>query len=199
MLHGIQGILKAPMGFGSGPLFDFDPVTGDMRYRGESHGNVHLTQCFATLQIMLEASDAMDLPELRDMCHSYGKIYMMTPQEREAAYGDLVQGKGYGMRYTASGMGACAGLALHEPELIRRAWHELLLASPMRYGSWNFAPAVYAKGTDGKEHTELTWISTNYVSQWCLNAIMMLAFGLEEIPGEEEADAICREAYKLEL
>ena len=196
---GIEGIRSAPMGFGSGPLFSFRPETGEMRYIGEDTGNIHLTQCFATLQILLEAADGMDLPELKEMCADYGRIYMMTPEEREKEYGSLVQGKGYAMRYTASGMGAWSGMKRNDAETKRRAWRELLLAAPERFGPMGFQGMVYAQTNAGKALEELPWISTNYISQWCLNAIMVPAFARDEMPSEAEMDRIAQEAYRLEL
>ena len=198
-LRGIQGILKAPMGFGSGPTFWITPDTGEMQYCGEKTGNVHLTQCFATLQILLEAADAMNLPQLREMCADYGAIYLMTDTEREARFGDLARGKGYSMRYTASGMGAYAGWGRKNPELMKRAWHELIIASPRRYAKGGFEMTAFAVKENGDALLEIPWMSTNYISQWCLNTIMVLAYAQEEMPDVEEMDRICREAYRLEL
>lgn len=198
-IRGIQGILAAPMGFGSGPIFDFEPATGNMRYIGENTGNIHLTQCFATLEILLEAADAMQLPELRTMCADYGEMYLMTEDERGKAFGELVRGKGYSMRYTASGMGAYAGLVRKNPELMKRAWHELLIASPRRYSLKGFETQTFATREDGSELREIPWMSTNYISQWCLNTIMVLAFAREAMPDDKEMEKICQEAYRLEL
>ena len=198
-IRGIQGILAAPMGFGSGPIFDFEPATGNMRYIGENTGNIHLTQCFATLEILLEAADAMQLPELWTMCADYGEMYLMTEDEREKAFGELVRGKGYSMRYTASGMGAYAGFVRKNPELMKRAWHELLIASPRRYSLKGFETKTFATREDGSELREIPWMSTNYISQWCLNTIMVLAFAREAMPDDKEMEKICQEAYRLEL
>mgnify|MGYP002852864322 CR=1 FL=1 len=206
---GIASILNAPMGFGSGPIFHFRPESGEMIYIGEDTGNIHLTQCFATLQILLEAAEAMDLPSLRDFCVDYGQIYMMTPEERTAKFGDLVAGKGYSMRYTASGMGAYSGMIRNDPETRRRAWRELLLAAPERNDPNGFVYRSFQEdAADRESHQipqpekpmeDIPWLSTNYVSQWCLNAIMVLAFAKEDIPPLREMERLCGEDYRLEL
>ena len=42
-------------------------------------------------------------------------------------------------------------------------------------------------------------MSTNYISQWCLNTVMLLEFARDAMPSLAEAEEICREAYRLEL
>ena len=49
---------------------------------------------------------------------------------------------------------------------------------------------VYAVTADGKELTEHDWISTNYVSQWCLNVMICLDIIREYLPSLAEADRI---------
>ena len=141
----------------------------------------------------------MNLPQLREMCADYGAIYLMTDTEREARFGDLARGKGYSMRYTASGMGAYAGWDRKNPELMKRAWHELIIASPRQYAKGGFEMTAFAVKENGDALLEIPWMSTNYISQWCLNTIMVLAYAQEEMPDVEEMDRICREAYRLEL
>ena len=51
----------------------------------------------------------------------------------------------------------------------------------------------------GREMREIPWMSTNYISQWCLNTVMLLEFARDAMPSLAEAEEICREAYRLEL
>ena len=197
--RGMRGIMAAPMGMGSGTQFRFDPATGEMAYDGDQAGNVHLTLCFGAFQTLLEAADAMDLPELKKMAADYGRLYMMTPEERDALYGDMSRGRGFTMRYVASAIGAYAGTVLNDPEITDRAWHELLKAAPMKYDPEGFCPRAYARTADGEELTEIPWISTNYISQWCLNVIRLLALAPDRIPAGDRLKAILREDYRLEL
>ena len=141
----------------------------------------------------------MGLEELREMCVEYGKLYLMTEEERNALYGKYVEGRGFTMRYVAAGIGAYAGACLGDAEIKKRAWHELLKAAPMRYQQDGFTARTWAVTDSGKEKKEIPWISTNYISQWCLNVIMILRFAPESMPGEEETKQIFEEAYKLEL
>ncbi len=197
--RGMRGILSAPMGMGSGTQFRFDPDTGDMAYDGDQKGNVHLTLCFGAFQILYEAAGAMDLPELKKMAADYGRLYMMTAEERDALYGDMSRGRGFTMRYVAAAAGAYAGVCFGDPEIKKRAWHELLKAAPMKYDPEGFAPHPWAHTSDGGTLSEIPWISTNYISQWCLNVMLILAIDPEGMPAGEELRSILDEAYSLEL
>jgi len=197
--RGMEDIAKAPMRLGSGPAFRFDPKTGSMEYIGERTGNIHLTLCFAAFQILYETAEAMDLPELRELLAEYGDIYVMDKDERNAKYGDLVKDKGYVMSYIAGGIGSFAGEVTRRPELKKRAWRALMLASPERNNPDGFASETYAVTADGREMKEIPWSSTNYIAQWCQNVIMALEFARDELPGMDEIDEIVHSDYHLDL
>lgn len=188
--RGIEGISRAPMRLGSGPAFDFDPETGRMTYIGEQKRGIHLTLCMGAVQVWTEIAEAYDHTLFRDMLAEFGQIYLMTKEERAAAYGDYPAGKDYSMDYVASALAAYGAKHTGNAELARRAWHTLLLASPRRYTDTPFAGDVYATTADGVPLTEHDWISTNYVSQWCLNVIICLDLIREHLPSLEEADRI---------
>ena len=114
----------------------------------------------------------------------------MTEEERDALYGDMSRGRGFSMRYVASSIGAFAGAYFGDREITKRAWHELLKAAPTKYDPEGFRARAYAVDSEGKALEEISWISTNYISQWCLNVIMILAFAPEAMPGEEEVRRI---------
>lgn len=187
---GIRSIAQAPMRLGSGPAFEMDPYTGHMGYLGEFTPNIHLTLCMGGPQIWMEVADAIDSELLRDMLDEYGRIYLMTDEERNAAYGDLVKGKQYGMNYVAAALSAWSARRTGDTELARRAWETLLLASPRRYHPEGFVGDVYATTSEGVALTGLPWNSTNYASQWCLNVIVALDFIREQLPSLEEADRL---------
>lgn len=188
--RGIEGISKAPMRLGSGPAFDFDAATGRMTYIGEQRRGIHLTLCMGAVQVWMEAADAYDHALFKDMLAEFGHVYLMTEEEREAAYGDYPKSKNYSMDYVASALAAYGAKRTGDAELARRAWHTLLLASPRRYTGTPFDGDVYAVTADGVQLTEHDWLSTNYVSQWCLNVIICLDLIREHLPSLEEADRI---------
>lgn len=185
--NGINSIAQAPMRLGSGPAFEMNPYTGHMGYIGESTPNIHLTLCMGGPQIWMETADAIDSELLRDMLDEYGRVYLMTDEERKTAYGDLVEGKKYGMNYVSAALSAWSARRTEDAELARRAWETLLLASPARYNPEGFVGDVYATTDEGVELTGLSWNSTNYASQWCLNVMVTLDFIREHLPSLDEA------------
>lgn len=186
--RGIEGISKAPMRLGSGPAFNFDAATGNMTYIGESHHDIHLSLCMGAPQVWMEAADMLDHTLFKDMLAEYGHAYLMTDKEREATYGDCAKGKPYVMNYVAAGLAAYAAKHTGNTELARRAWETLLLASPRRYTDKPFDGDVYAVTSEGADLREHDWLSTNYVSQWCLNTIVCLEFIREQLPSLAEAN-----------
>lgn len=188
--EGIASIAKAPMRLGSGPAFRLNPHTGHMGYIGESTPNIHLTLCMGGPQIWMETADAIHSELLREMMDEYGRVYLMTDDERAAAYGDLVAGKQYVMNYVAAALAAWSAARTGNRELARRAWETLLLASPRRYKQEGFVGDVYAVSQQGETQEELEWVSTNYVAQWCLNVMVALDLIREELPPEDVAAAL---------
>lgn len=184
---GIRGIAKAPMRLGSGPAFSFDSATGGMHYIGEFTRDIHLTLCMGAVQVWMETADMLGGALFKDMLAEYGKIYMMTDGERREAFGDLIRGKDYVMNYVAAALAAYGASRTDDKELARRAWEALYLNSPMRYKEAGFVGDIYAHTDGGEDLEELSWISTNYASQWCLNVICALDLIRGELPPLAEA------------
>lgn len=188
--RGMADISQAPMRLGSGPAFNFDAKTGGMTYIGEAQHDIHLTLCMGGPQVWMETADMLDHALFKDMLAEYGHIYLMTDEERAAAYGEVPKGKAYVMNYVAAGLAAYGAVRLKNDELARRAWETLLLASPRRYTQTPFAGNVYAVTREGAELKEHDWVSTNYVSQWCLNVMVCLELIRDKLPSLAEADRL---------
>lgn len=188
VLNGIAGIKKAPMKLGSGPSFCFDPDTGSMEYCGEFAENIHLTICLGSPQVWLEAAEALDCEDLYQLAADYGKIYLMTDNERKATFGALCANKQYGMNYVSAGLSGFGAMRTHDKILEKRAWETLMDASPCCHNPEGFVTENSIAVDDKACFSEIPWIATNYVSQWCLNVIMTLEFIRESLPSESEWD-----------
>ena len=197
VINGIEGIKKAPMQLGSGPSFYFDPDTGDMQYRGEFPENIHLTLCLGGPQIWLEAAEALDCEELYQLAADYGKLYLMTAEERELATDGLCKNKRYGMNYVSAGLSAFSAMKKQDNVLAKRAWETLMDASPCHHNSRGFVEETYAVTGSGKDLEDIPWIATNYVSQWCLNVIMALEFIRDWIPSSDEWDEHAAKPHEI--
>lgn len=185
--QGINGISLAPLRLGSGPAFAFDAETGNMTYCGEAYHDIHLSLCMGAPQVWMETTDMLENELLKSMLADYGRLYLMTDEERKTAFGSLTEGKPFIMEYVASALAAYSAARNKDAGLAKRAWETLLLASPRRYKSESFIGDVYAVTTDGRKLDELNWVSTNYVSQWCLNVIVALEFIRDSLPSLQEA------------
>ena len=188
ILNGLSGIQKAPMQLASGPSFAFDTATGAMKYCGEFVENIHLTLCMGGPQVWLEAAEAIDCPELKNLAADYGKVYLMTDEERKEAFGSLVENKRFVMDYVAAGLAAYTAHIRQDRELARRAWETLMMASPCHHNQAGFVNEPYSLRLDGRKKWDVPWIATNYVAQWCLNVIMALELIRDSLPIQAEWD-----------
>ncbi len=197
ILKGIEGIRQAPLQLGSGPSFCFEPDTGTMEYCGEFTENIHLTLCMGEPQIWLEAAKAADCEELAVMAADYGKLYLMTQEERQEAAGGLCAGKNYVMNYVAAGIAAYSARKKKDRRLSQRAWETLMEACPCCHNREGFQKEAYGISPFGEKREDIPWISTNYVSQWCLNVIMALEFIREDLPKEKEWEAHAARPHEI--
>lgn len=188
ILRGLEGIKKAPLQLASGPSFVFDPHTGDMGYNGEYVENIHLTLCMGGPQIWLEIAEAIDCPELYDLMADYGKVYLMTPDERLAATKGLSANKNFPMNYVAAALAAFSADRREDADLAARAWETLMLSSPCHHNREGFVRETWSERWDGTPREDVPWIATNYVAQWCLNIIMALEFIRDSLPAQSEWD-----------
>ncbi|MBQ9210497.1 MAG: hypothetical protein IJ188_10000 [Clostridia bacterium] len=188
ILKGLEGIQRAPMQLASGPSFEFDPATGEMKYSSEFVENIHLTLCMGGPQVWLETAEAIDCPELSKLAADYGQVYLMTDEERGKVFGSLVDKKRFVMDYVAAGLAAYGAVGRQDQELARRAWETLMMASPCHHNKEGFIKEAYGVLLDEKEKKDIPWIATNYVSQWCLNVIMALEFIRDSLPPQAEWD-----------
>ena len=187
---GIDGISAAPLGLTSGPDFDFDPASGEMRYHGETDRtvNMHLQACMAGPEIWLETARMMESERLLNLVARNGRFFFLSPEQRIAESGGLLKNRGFGSVIYSADMQAWAVINCGEKDEASEIWRKLLalLYAPDR--PEGFRP-VAIPGTDGAA-VEIPWISTNFTAQWCLKAIVCLDLirnGLPETLSELDA------------
>lgn len=174
---GIEDIKKTPMKLVSGPDFEFDPATCHLRYIGErTTGGTHLQICMGAPQIWMELGELLDDGEWRRMLVELGRVYFMTKEERQEATGGLTGKREFTYPIMAAGLGAYAAAALEDRELASRVWKVVLGAVMGGEGQNGFGRSLIQNQGNRKLLKEIPWISTNFVSQFCLNVIMCLDF-----------------------
>ncbi len=181
--RGINDLLNAPLGLGSGPHFGFTPSTGEMKYIGEFTENIHLTVCMGAPQVLMEAIDALDLPELGKLIADYGELYCMTDSERTEHFEKLTSGKQFGMTCLTSGIGFASAYITGNTSIANKAWTALARSCPLTRCKDGFkATKVLSRNAEGKPMYEISWISTGYVAQWCLNVIFGMGLFRDAMP-----------------
>ena len=83
----------------------------------------------------------------------------------------------------ATAVSAFSAANTHDAELAKKTWAVLMESVPQNAGTDAFAPHSYVNGfaADGP-YQEIPGISTNWVSQWCLNTLMCLEFIPDAMP-----------------
>lgn len=76
-------------------------------------------------------------------------------------------------------MSRLAAYGKKDESLAKQTWDILFDELKKNAGTEGITPEYYAEGTAHDNCQEIPWISTNTISQWCLNVIMGLEFILE--------------------
>ncbi|MCI8528726.1 MAG: hypothetical protein HFH82_06165 [Lachnospiraceae bacterium] len=183
IMTGIRDIRNTPLRLVSGPDFEFDPATCHLRYIGErTTGGCHLQICMGAPQIWTELGDLLGDEEWKRMLAELGQVYFMTKEERDGATGGLIEDRQFTFPMMATGIGAYGAVYLKSKVLAERVWKELLGAILSEHNKDGFVSAEVLRQGNQKVLKEIPWISTNFVSQFCLNVIMVLDFIRDSLP-----------------
>jgi hypothetical protein len=195
IMTGVEDIKKTPLKLVSGPDFEFDPATCHLRYIGERvSGSCHLQICMGAPQIWTELGDLLGDEEWKQMVAHLGRVYFMTGKERHQVTNGLIGRRQFSYPIMATGLGAYGAAYFQDQELALRVWKELLGAVISKENRSGFEPKWIADQGNQENLREISWISTNFVAQFCLNVIMALNFIRDSIPKTmEEALALVGE------
>lgn len=192
IVTGISDIKKAPLKLVSGPDFEFDPASVHLRYIGErAAGGTHLQICMGAPQVWMELADLLGDEEWKQMMADYGRFYYLPRQQQLEESGGLIGERAFSLPFMAAAMGAYGAHYLGDRVLAERTWQYMLHAMIHDHDHEGFAHVALPEQGNQKNLTEIPWISTNFVAQWCLNTIVVLEFIREYLPETlEEADKL---------
>ncbi len=189
---GVEDIKKAPLKLVSGPDFEFDPGTCHLRYIGERvKGGCHLQICMGAPSVWMEMGDLLEDEEWKKMLAEYGRFYYLPRQEQLRESGGLIGDREFSLPFMAAAMGAYGAAYLKDDVLAERTWKILLHAQIHGEDHEGFGTVTVKDRGNHAALTEIPWISTNFVAQFCLNTILVLEFIREKLPATME------EAQKL--
>ena len=180
---GIEDLKKAPLKLVSGTDFEYDPADNHLRYIGErAAGGSHLQICMGAAEVWLELSLLLDDPEWTDMLADYGRFYYLSREEQVKETNGLINDREFTLPFFAAAMGAFCAWYRKDQEQAKKTWRILMRAMISDYNKGGFESIQLSDTANQKSLTEIPWITTNFVSQWCLNVIMVLDFIREELP-----------------
>ncbi len=195
---GIEDIKKAPLKLISGPDFEYNPMDNHLRYIGErGAGGTHLQICMGAAQVWLELGELLEDEEWKKMLADYGRFYYLDRANQLEESGGIIGEREFSLPFMAAAMGAYGGAYFKDDKLARTTWRILLQGILLENDRAGFS--YHSMKNAGNQETlrEIPWISTNFVSQWCLNVIMALEFIREFLPKNmEEALDLVNESIK---
>lgn len=189
IINGVEDIAGMPFGLASGPEYLLDVDTGHLEYTGEHEDsiNMHLQVCQGGTQIWLELLDVLKATKkgdvtLRKLLMDYGMFYMMTKEEKKEVTGGKIFERPFSFPFFASGLAAFSALEKLDDKLARKVIVKILCALYSEDNLEGFVPSDYRILPDGTRLQEISWISTNFVSQWGINIIVVMQFLKEYFP-----------------
>lgn len=195
MLIGLNDIKATPLKLTSGPDFEFDPKSLHLRYIGErTTGGSHLQVCMGAPLVWMEMADAFDDEEFKTMIANHGRFAILSHEEQVAESNGLIGNRQFAFQFMFSGMAAYCAWYKKDKELAMKVWRILLETVISENALEGFTPITLNNVGNHKNLSEIPWITTNFVAQWCLNYIMVSQFIGDSCPSSfEEAKELLDE------
>lgn len=181
ILMGINDLKRYPLRLLSGPTFGYDPETTHLYQMDDGiAGGFHMIIAFGAPQVWMEIASLINEPEWDDMLSEFGEFYSLSDEEKRERSGGRLHDKLFSWPMFAAGMIAFAANKKHNQELANKAW-QLLLDE-----KWSHTPLPIEETdiTSWKKLKEIPWVTTNTISQWCVNTIACLEILQDMLPDE---------------
>jgi hypothetical protein len=171
ILVGLQNLKEAPYGLLSGPTYGYDTKTANLLYMGTGNaGGHHMIIAFGAPQVWMELADILDDEVFKDMIAEFGRVYLLTDEEKKAYSENQLNNGHFHWPMFVAAMSGYAAARYQDKDLAQKTW-DLLLKDKV---SGMTLPFTSIEVNGWKTLQEVEWISTNVVSQWCLNVIVVL-------------------------
>lgn len=172
ILTGLDCIKKSLNGLLSGPLWLFDPKTKKLDYQGTgTAGSYHMVISFGAPQVWTELANVLEDDRFKEMLAEYGWFYALPNDEKIRLSEGQLNDRHFSWPMFATFLMAYGAVWRKDETLAHKAWEQLLETPPdIPFPDTTTAHTV----TIDKKVQELTWVTTNCVSQWCLNTICCL-------------------------
>lgn len=183
IVTGIEDLKKMPLKLISGSDFEYNPEDNHLLYIGErSTGGCHLQICMGAPQTWMEIAELLEDEEWTKMLADFGRFYLLTPEEKNRVTHGLFGERTASFPYMATAMSAFAAEYYKDENLGHWVWKNLIDELIRNNGLNGFHPEPEFYAANQEVLHEIPWISTNFVAQWCLNAIVALDMIREYLP-----------------
>ncbi|OXM82821.1 hypothetical protein CF651_29335 [Paenibacillus rigui] len=173
LLTGIESLKQMPNRMRNLAVHGYDPKTGRLFDMGNNAGG-HLAICMGGPQVWMELSLMLKDPDWDEMLAEIGAFYNLPREQKEQQLvGDMPSG-GYAWPMFSTGIAAFAARKYKDEALAKQAWTILLNDAGMGDLKLAAERLPVSRAEYIRDIHEIPWISTNSVSQWCLNAIVCL-------------------------
>ncbi|MCI3197505.1 hypothetical protein GXP75_17900 [Bacillus sp. HU-1818] len=180
---GISCLKRLPLRLLSGPTFEYDPAASMLHHMGDgTAGGYHMIIAFGAPQVWMELAELLEDAEWEEMLSEFGEFYMLTDEEKRQKSGDALHDGHFHWPMFAASMTAYAARKKQDKQLAAKAWN-LLLDHRMSHTPLPIQPSQINTWT---QLEELPWVTTNTVSQWCLNVMAALELIGDELPARKE-------------
>ncbi|PZD94513.1 hypothetical protein DNH61_18785 [Paenibacillus sambharensis] len=174
MLRGIACLKQMPDRLLTGPVFGYDPKTGELQHMGDENWGHHLMICMGGAQIWMEMAELLNDPEWCDMAAEYGAFYTLPPERKAELTDGRIQGVDWNIPMLATSMMAYAAARRDDRQLAGEAWELLLRGGDHWFIAGPPEPLEVPAREYMKRMAGVPGISTNTVSQWSINVIVCL-------------------------
>ena len=192
IITGMRCLVKMPFKLFSGTTFGYDPETGILSYIGDHNYQHHMVSIFGGAEIWLELLDLIDEPEWTEALADFGEIYGLDDEEKVARLAPEFAGTQWGRGEAVARLTAFAAARRNDTAAIERIWHRFLHTETAQqfHVTRPMTPQITEALHTIRPFSEVPWISTNHIAQWCLNAIECLELIGDHIPGNVFADIL---------
>ncbi|WP_081412124.1 hypothetical protein [Alicyclobacillus herbarius] len=181
ILRGIQCLKQMPFRLCSGPTFGYNPETGDLYHLGDDNYDYHMVVAFGATETWMELMDLIDDPDWVDMLVEFAEFSILDEAgKRERSHGKITNHR-WNLPMFYARLVALAASRKGGEALAKKAW-ELILQQRGRGVRLPLSAAPIPERDWIRPIEEISWLSTNSISQWSLSVIECLELIGEHIP-----------------
>ncbi|GAE95207.1 hypothetical protein JCM21714_4421 [Gracilibacillus boraciitolerans JCM 21714] len=164
-----------PLQLLSGPVFYYQKEKHKLIHMDDGTlGDYHMVIAFGAPQVWMELESLLEEEEWKRMIADFGAFYLLSDKEMKQQTNGKLAKEMFAWPMFSTGLVAYAANYFQDESLAEKAW-DLLISNPLMDLQLNTIES-WSKLIES-EH-----ISTNGVSQWCLNVMMCLKLIRDSLP-----------------